>query len=57
MLAMKNLTLIVLMTSLLYAMLGTTYAVINPLGVTLDHWLTILGAFAIGVGCLVAITR
>lgn len=55
--AMKNLIATVLMLSILYAMLGTTYAVVNPFGLTLEGWLTILGAYVIGMGCLLAITR
>ena len=54
---MKTITLITLILSATYAMLGAVYVAYSPGSISLENWLTILGAFVITLGCFIAIVR
>lgn len=54
---MKTLALTLLISSAAYATLGSAYVAISPHTITLEAWLTILGAFAITLGALMYVVR
>lgn len=54
---MKTLALTLLISSAAYATLGSAYVAIAPHTITLESWLTILGAFVITLGALMYVVR
>ena len=54
---MQTITLITLIGSAMYVMLGCAYVAISPASISLEHWLSILGAFVITIGCFTSVVR